>query len=60
MTKKLKFLALELIIVLKCVCFASCSDDDKEQTHSSKEIMDMLIDQEEYRIDAISNQPYFE
>lgn len=28
--------------------------------HTSKEVMDMLIDQEEYRIEGIANLPYFE
>lgn len=32
----------------------------KDSPHSSKEVMDMLIDQEEYRIDGIANKPYFE
>lgn len=32
----------------------------KYQPHTSKEVVDMLIDQEEYRLDGIANQPYFE
>lgn len=31
MMKKLKFLALALIMVLTCVGFASCGDDDKDE-----------------------------
>ena len=32
----------------------------KYRPHTSKEVMDMLIDQEEYRIEGIANLPYFE